>query len=291
MPVEASLLADGFMFLEAPRWHRDRLYVSDFYTHLVHAFTPDGRSTVICEVPGQPSGLGFAPAGELLVVSMTDRRLLRLEGDDLVEVADLSELAPGWLNDMVVDPSGRAFVGNIGTAPTTPTVLIRVDPDGSAVVAADGLVFPNGCAFGPGGTLLVAETFGFRVTAFDLGSDGTLSGRRTWASFAPEPAADWDEVTASDAIAPDGIAIDSEGALWVPNPKASGLIRVAEGGEVLERIETGDLAAYAVAFGGADGRDLYVCAGPPLGAGDPETERRGALLACRVEVPGAGAAR
>ncbi len=292
MATELELVADGFTFLEAPRWRDGRLFVSDFYAHVVRSISPTGEMEVVCEVPGQPSGLGFTPTGEMLVVSMLDRKLMRFGAEGLVEVAEIGDRSPGRLNDMVVDARGRAYVGNFGAEPTSPTPLFRVDPDGSVHVAAIDVVFPNGCVIVPGGReMLLAETFAFRITAFEVAADGWLGRRRPWARFTPDAATSWEEVEASNVVAPDGIALDAAGALWVPDAKAPGLIRVAEGGEVLDRLDTGNLAAYAVAFGGPDGQDLYVCAAPPLGVGDPESEHRSVLLRGRVDVPGAGFTR
>lgn len=290
---DVELIADGFHFLEGPRWHDSRLWFSDFHTHRVHVLEPDGELRTVCEVSGRPSGLGFTPAGELLVVSMLDRRLLRLDGDELVEVADLSALVPGQLNDMVVDAAGRAYIGNFGfeveTAAVRPTRLVRVDPDGGATIVGEPLVFPNGAALTPDGrTMLIAESFAFRISALDVAADGSLSGRRDWARFAPAPAADIREVLATDAVVPDGICLDADGALWVADAKGVGVRRVLDGGEVVDFVSTGELAVFAVALGGADRQTLYMCAGPALGRVDPAKVRFGALLACRVDVPGPG---
>jgi len=284
------LLGD-LTFPEGPRWHDGRLYVSDFYDHRVLALAPDAAAEVVCEVPGQPSGLGFAPDGALLVVSMTDRRLLRREPDGtLREVADLSAHAPFHCNDMCVDAAGRAYVGNFGSDPArepfAPTALLRVDPDGAVAVAAPDLLFPNGAVIAPGGTLLVAETFAFRISAFDVDAEGDLSGRRIWAAFGAEPAHDLDAALATRAIAPDGICLDAEGALWVADALGAGAHRVREGGEVLETVDAGAATVYAVALGGADGRTLHLCCGPRLDGPDPATVRHGAIATVRVEVPG-----
>jgi sugar lactone lactonase YvrE len=292
---DVEILADGLSFLEGPRWHGGRLYVSDFYTHRVLSLEPGRKLEVVCNVPGQPSGLGFDGQGRLHVVSMTDRRLLRLEDAALVEVADLSALAPFHCNDMVVDAENRAYVGNFGwdahpAAPIQATVLIRVDPDGSIAVAATDLVFPNGTVITPDGrTLLVAETFAGRITAFDVAPDGSLSSRRVWADLASET--NWETIADavdSGAPLPDGLALDEEGAVWMGHAAGSGAFRVVEGGEIVDVITTGDLAVYAVALGGEDRRTLYMCASPPLLRSDPTAEHRARLLACRVDVPGAG---
>jgi sugar lactone lactonase YvrE len=284
-------VADGLSFPEGPIWRDGRLLFSDFHQHQVMAVAGDGALSTICEVPAQPSGLGFGRDGAMLVVSMRDQRLLRLDGGGLVEVADLSGLAAGPCNDMAVDAAGRAWIGEFGFdygAPVRTARLIRVDPDGAAAVVADDLHFPNGIVVTPGGTLIVAETLGRRLTAFDVGEDGSLSGRRPWATFAPEPAASFQDAVAGGAIAPDGICLDAEGAVWVADIVGCAARRVAEGGEVLEVVPVGDdLTALAVTLGGDDGRTLFVCAAGRIGSGDPAAQRRGRILACRVAVPGA----
>lgn len=286
-------VAGGFVFTEGPRWHGDRLYFSDVHGHQVHALEPDGEVTALCEVPGKPSGLGFTPDGDLLISSMVDRRLLRLHDGELTEVADLGALASFHLNDMVVDEAGRAYVGNFGSnideEGIRPARLIRVDPDGGASVAAEDLVFPNGTVLSPDGrTLIIAESFALRITAFDVAADGSLSGRRTWARFGSPPGTELRAVLTSGKTIPDGICLDAENALWVGDPTGSGAKRVIEGGQVTDVVDTGDLAVYAVALGGADRRTLYMCASPPIGTPQTGDRRRGCLLACRVEVPGAG---
>ena len=295
MERELVVLARGYSFLEGPRWRGDRLYVSDFFTLRVLAIDPDGSVETVCEVPGQPSGLGFAPDGSLLVVSMLDRRILRLAGGRLSQHADLSGLAPFQLNDMLVDGSGGAWVGNFGwdasaDPPIRSTVLLRVDPDGSARVAADGLVFPNGMVLTEDGrTLIVAETFASRISAFDVAPDGSLSNRRLWAALADRPPGrTMDEAFASGSPLPDGLALDAEGAVWMGDAGGRAALRVAEGGEILDRVPTGDLVVYAVALGGADGRTLALCTGPPFVETDHTVERRAQLLTYRVDVSRAG---
>ena len=180
-PLE--VLIDGLTFPEAPRWHGGKLWFSDFYSFRVLAVDLDGRVQTIAEVPNRPSGLGWTPEGALLIVSMLDRALLRLEGGKPSKVADLSALAGGPCNDMVVDAKGRAYVGNFGydrhagEEPRT-TCIARVDPDGRVVRAADDLLFPNGTVITPdGGTLIVGETFAHRLTAFDIRADGLRFAR------------------------------------------------------------------------------------------------------------------
>ena len=223
-------IAEGYSFTEGPRWHEGRLYFSDFYTHRVLAVDGEGRVEVIATVPGQPSGLGWLPDGRMLVVSMLDRKLLRQEGDGrLVEHADLSKIATYHCNDMVVDTQGRAYVGNFGSDIESGNKLVKanlafVDTDGSVSVAAEDLAFPNGAVITPNGkTLIIGETFGRCLTAFDIADDGGLSNRRIWANLHPH--------------IPDGICLDAEGAIWLADPANNCVVRVAEGGDVLQKIE------------------------------------------------------
>lgn len=285
--MELRTVVDGYTFFEGPRWHDGRLYVSDFYSHRVISVGADADVRVEAEVPEQPSGIGWLPDGRMLVVSMRDRRLLRREpSGELVTHADLYDLAPWHLNDMVVDARGRAYVGNFGfdlmggDEPRT-TGLIRVDPDGHAERVAEDLFFPNGSVITPDGrTLLVAETRGRCVTAFDIGPDGVLSGRRTWARFGTPPAA--------NAVRPDGMCLDAEGLLWVADAGGNRAVRVTEGGTIADEVPSGDLNIYACMLGGADGRTLYLCAAPSSAEAERRNTREARLLATEVGVPRAG---
>ncbi|RKT53349.1 SMP-30/gluconolactonase/LRE family protein [Saccharothrix australiensis] len=269
--ADTTVLREGLRFGEGPRHGPDgRLYYSDFYDHEVRALDLDtGDETVVCTVPEQPSGLGWLPDGRLLVVSMKDRSVLRLEGGALVPHADLGGIATFHANDMLVDRAGRAYVGNFGfdlhallaeggeqrllepgwTAPGTPLALVR--PDGTVSTAAEDLKFPNGMGFlgnrqegRP--TLVVAETLAFALTAFDVADDGTLSNRRAWASLRDH------------YIAPDGIATDDEGGVWVAPALQPYAFRVVEGGEITRRVETSQVC-FAVALVG----DRLVCCTAP----------------------------
>jgi sugar lactone lactonase YvrE len=281
-PVQ--VVADGFCFLEGPRWRDGRLYLSDFYAHRVLTVDPAGAVRTVCEVPAQPSGLGWAPDGDLLIVSMLDRRLLRLDGAALRVVADLSPLAGGVTNDMIVDRRGRAYVGNVGDRSrgfVAPAVLARVDPDGTVTPAADGLYAPNGAVLTAGQTtLIIAETEANRLTAFDIAADGTLGQRRAWAVLGSDGGI-------SKPVEPDGLALDAAGAIWAGDANGHGVLRVAAGGTVLDAIDTGELSVYAVALGGADGHTLYLCAAPPGHPFDPQRRPLGVLLSVQVAVPAA----
>ncbi|MEM9667845.1 MAG: SMP-30/gluconolactonase/LRE family protein [Pseudomonadota bacterium] len=246
-----KILCDGFAFLEGPRWHDGVLWVSDMHGDAVFKISLDGSYEKVMDVPEQPSGLGWLPNGDMLIVSMLDKKLLRRKPDGKVsEHADVSALVPRRINDMIVDTLGRAWVGNFGFLfdegePPASTVLVRVDPDGSYHFAADNLMFPNGMVITDNGkTLVVAETFGRKLTAFDIDEDSILSNRRTWAEM-PESAV------------PDGICLDAEGGIWVASPTTGEALRFVEGGEVTNSVQTGRMA-IATALGGEDGKTLFV---------------------------------
>ena len=290
-----TTLITGLSFTECPRWRDGRLYISDFYTHRVLAVAMDGTTETLAHVPQQPSGLGFLADGRMLIVSMRDRKILRLEVDgSLVEHAALSRLAPWYLNDMLVNHDGRAWVGNfgfdlMGGAQARSTVLICVEPDGTAQVVADGLGFPNGMVLTPdGGTLIVAETTMNRLSAFQITS-GSLGERRTWAAFgAPPTSHDVGEVLKQVAVAPDGICLDVEGAVWVADAAHSRLLRVAEGGRILEERKTDGVGVFACMLGGDDGCTLFVSVAPTFHEAEASTNHHASIFMTRVDVPHAG---
>jgi sugar lactone lactonase YvrE len=294
---DVRTVLDGMSYLECPRWHDGRLYVSDFYTQQVYRLDLDGGGDAepVARVPEQPSGLGWLPDGSMLVVSMRDRCLLRVRDGGEPEVhADLSSLAPWHLNDMVVDTAGRAYVGNFGfdlmtLQPIRETAIVRVDPDGSATVAAERLRFPNGTVIFPDGrTLVVAETIAGRLTAFDVDSDGGLSNRRVWAQLSEAvETEDMGEVLAAGGIAPDGLALDAEGAIWAADALGGRVLRIREGGEIVEEIAPG-MGVFACGLAGADGRTLVMCAAPSFAEHERRDTREAKLLACEVDVPRAG---
>ena len=277
--TELTVLLDGIYFGEGPRWRDGHLYLSDFYAQEVLKVDPGGKRESIATVPNQPSGLGWLPDGTMLIVSMKDRKLLKLTEDGLIEHADLSSVAGYHCNDMVVSDNGRAYVGNFGynhyEEPVEKTAnLARVDPDGSVHCAATGLRFPNGSVITPDGkTLVVGETRGNCLTAWNIATDGSLSKHRVWADLG--------------ANFPDGICLDAEGAIWVADPRLKETIRVREGGMVTHRISTGELGSYACMLGGDDRKTLYICTAPGSGPGAAEA-RNGRVEYCRVDVPGSG---
>lgn len=286
------LIAGGFHFLEGPRWHKGRLYFSDFADGKVLVLEPDGRVEVVCQAPNWVSGLGFTPRDELLVVAVQERKLLRCSpAEGLVEVADLSGVARYHCNDMLVDECGRAYIGNFGFDMDLDRIraadLAMVSPRGEVSIVARDLIFPNGMArTADGRTLIVAETFAARLTAFDILADGTLTARRTWAALSDREFTTVSECLGSGDPLPDGIALDGEGALWIADAGGRSALRIAPGGEILDRVPTPDLSVFAVALGGPDLKTLYLCASPPLYSSDPRVEKKAVLLATRVDVPG-----
>jgi sugar lactone lactonase YvrE len=279
--TDPALLVDGLAFPETPRWHDGRLYFSDMDDNQVKTVDLDGRTEVVAEVPTRPSGLGWLPDGTLLVVSMHERKVLKVgAGGSLSVHADLSGVAGFHCNDMVVDGQGRAYVGNFGwdprgEGPEVDTQLILVQPDGTVSQVGDPLTFPNGIVItADGGTLVVAESRGKRLTAFDVHSDGSLSHRRLFADLGES--------------FPDGICIDSEGAVWAALIFDSVFARVEDGGRVTDRVSCDPLRAYACMLGGLDGRTLFMCSASTSEPGDAAKLRQGRISTVTVDVAGGG---
>ncbi|HTO06068.1 MAG TPA: SMP-30/gluconolactonase/LRE family protein [Myxococcota bacterium] len=280
MASDTKVLIDGLCFPEGPRWHDGQFWFSDMHDQRVVRASLDGRSETVVRVPERPSGLGWLPDGRMLVVSMQDRRLMRLDPGGLTPVADLSQVATFHVNDMVVDRAGRAYVGNfgfdlVGGAQPKTTSLARVDPDGRVSVAATDLMFPNGTVITPDDrTLVVGESFGNKLTAFDKAPDGTLSKRRVWAAL-------------EGGAIPDGIALDAEGAIWVASPTTGECLRVHEGGRVSRRLRGAGLA-YACALGGPERKTLFVCTAETHDPAECVAKRTGRIEIAHVDVAGAG---
>lgn len=290
--MHADVVAEGLHFGEGPRWHGGQLWFSDFYDRAVKTIDADGNVEAALEIDDQPSGLGWLPDGRMLVVAMTSRQLLVVDGDRVDVHADLSRVAGFHCNDMVVDAHGRAYVGNFGfdldteleqrgvdgvLADHATAALARVDPDGTVSVAASDLHFPNGTVITPdGSTMIVAETLGLRLSAFDVAPDGTLSGRRVWADLGFR--------------VPDGICLDAEGMVWVANPLSPECFLVAEdpdGGDVVDVITTSQ-PCFACMLGGEDRRTLYMLTAENSHHSVAGARRTGRVEVARVDVPGAG---
>ncbi|MEW8252525.1 MAG: gluconokinase, GntK/IdnK-type [Candidatus Thiodiazotropha sp.] len=264
------LLLDGLMFPEAPRWRDGRLWFTDQHAKRIVRVTPDGESETVAELDDLPGGLGWLPDGRLLVVSMTRRQLLVLEEGGLRPYADLSDLASFHCNDMLTDAQGRCYVGNFGYdlhagAEQSPAELILVDTQGACSVVAREMIFPNGCALTPdGSTLLVAETFASRITAFDVEQDGGLINRRIWADLG--------------SAYPDGICLDKDGLLWIAAPNQSCLLLVREGGEIVRTIKPMG-SPYACMLGGDNSDRLFIASSE---TDDPESAKR--QMSGRIEI-------
>jgi sugar lactone lactonase YvrE len=274
----AEEIAAGFGFLEGPRWHEGRLWVSDFHRHLVFAIDPvSGSVETIGEVPNQPSGLGFTSTGELFVVSMTDRRLLRLGDGEFRPFADVSGLSRHPINDMVVDAADRFYITSFGCTPwidqtLEPAPIIRVDPDGSAVVVNQDLSFPNGLVLSAdGSTLYVADQFGCRLAVYAVSAGGDLTFE-SFHAFAPTVHATMPSGWASRDFLPDGIALDSVGRVWVSNANGSNVAWVdpKTGDSAIVEIDNVDDRVYAVAFDDED--RLFACIAPRVETWDTERE-------------------
>lgn len=269
---KTTVLIEGLMFPEGPRWHDNKLYFSDMNACKVMSVDLCGKLETIVELPGPCSGIGWRPDGCMLIVSMLDRCLMSWDGNELSLVCNLHEMAAFHCNDMVVDSKGRAYIGNFGFdlssgAPPKSAELIRVDPDGSATIAAQNMKFPNGSVITPDNkTFIVAETYGACLTAFDIKEDGTLENRRTWADLA--------------GTAPDGICLDARDGIWVASPISSEVLRVVEGGQVTHKIGV-KTQAYACMLGGEDRKTLFI-------ATSGNTRGSGKIEVVQVDIPGAG---
>ena len=272
-------------FYECPRWHDGSWWVSDFQGHRVLRVSQDGVAETVVEVENQPSGLGWLPDGSMLVVSMFDRRVLRVTNGVVSVHADLSDVCPGWTNDMCVTSSGNAYVGNFGfdltdpSARTSRTCLVLVTPKGDVRVVADDLAFPNGCMVTDGDSVLIVnETLASRHTAFRITPDGSLVDRRLWAQIG-EPPVDPDNALADLHYAPDGGCLDSKGRMWVGDAWGRRILQIEEGGRILFDIPLpNELSAYACCVGGPNGTTLMIAASTELTAEQRRDSTESVLL-------------
>jgi sugar lactone lactonase YvrE len=280
-----SLVDDtkGLKFTESPRWHTGKLWFIDIHDKRIKTVDLSGSVATELELPFIPNAFGLTPEGAVIVGDAFQRKIYRAAGASLRPVADISNLTKFCLSDGIVDAKGRLYVGDIGynfndpaAKPVDTCVIALVGPDGRASVVADKLFFPNGMVITPDGrTLIVGETLGHRLTAFDVRADGSLANRRVWAQLPP-------------SVGPDGICLDAEGAVWCANPEGEdSVVRVREGGEITHRIKVGT-HAYAVMLGGPERKHLFICAS---GSHDPAEIKRkptANFQVVEVDVPGAG---
>lgn len=267
---------DGLHFPECLRWYEDRLYFCDMYGDAVHAFDPaTGERETVAEV-FHPGGIGWLPDGRMLVVGSEDRTIYDVSGEENEVYVDLTDLAPGWVNDILVDRTGRIYAGNFGydlfADDVRPTGLIVVEPDRTAWMDPHELLFPNGMAKRSDGALVVAETFGQCLTTFTIGADGALEREGS---------------IALGDIHPDGITIDAEDHVWISTVfEPAEAIRVSPDGD-LERHPVAE-RSFACMLGGEDRRTLFVACAPDFEPEDRRARAEGLIDSLRVEVPGVG---
>lgn len=273
-------IVGSLTFTEGPRWRDGRLWFSDAHAGRVLSVDEAGDWRVEATMPSGCSGLGWRPDGTLLVLLTQARSLVEVAGGAVVRTVDLTHWLPASSTELITDANGRAYIGNAGfnfraKEPPRPTKLVMMSAGGEIAFASEEpLEFPNGTVITPDGrTLVIAETLGRRLTAFDVAQDGRLSGRRIFADL-------------GDAM-PDGICLDAEGAVWAASPNTRQVLRV-KGGGIVDRIPTGGRGAFACMLGGADGRTLYVATGSVFDFTDAHPKLPGAIEAVRVDVPGAG---
>ncbi len=298
-----KLVAENLHYAEGPRWRDGNLYFSDFFLKSVMSIDSSGNQKKLADVPNQPSGLGWLPNGDMIVVSMLDRKLMKIKDGTLELYSDLSNLTPYRCNDMVIDVKGNAYVGNFGTYQhgkgVTPTVLIKVDTDGNASVVASKLDFPNGTVITPDGKkLIIGETYAGRLTSFLINKNGNLSNRRVWAQMIPRyyyfisrcsrflgiyPK----EGSGMPFPVPDGICLDEGMGVWVASPTTSEVIRYEEGGKITNRIATPN-RAYACMLGGNEGKTLFVCTADTSDPEEASSKLSGKIYSIDVELPKVG---
>jgi sugar lactone lactonase YvrE len=279
-----DLLTDR-LYLEAPRWRDGALYVSDIPADEVLRVELDGGSTVIARRDGlHPSGLGWFPDGTMVVVAVMDRQLHAVDVTDAAGVrvfADLTPVASSMVNDLAVDPAGHAYIGMAGSnisagEPIAAAPLLRVDPDGSVHDVGGELMCANGMVVVDGHTLLVAETFANRVSAFDILDDGSLSGQREWAAL-------------PDGYGPDGMCLDASGAVWVACPFSERFARVVEGGEITDEIIVTGRRAIACTLGGPTGTTFFALTWTPVApAPSADMPRASQIETYEVEIGSGG---
>jgi len=274
---EPRIVLEDIVFGESPRWHDGRLWFSDWGAHEIVVADLDGNRELVTEVPAFPFSIDWLPDGRLLVVA---NGALVAEQDGVMELwVELSPITDKPWNELVVDGRGNVFVNSIGFDLMTgespkPGMIVVVTPSGTVRRVAEDLAFPNGMVVTPdSSTLVVAESYAARLTAFDIQDDGSLANRRVWADL-------------GDA-APDGICLDAEGAIWYADVPHRRCVRVREGGEVLQTHQL-DRGGFACALGGDDRRTLLVMAARWHGVAGVEEDHTGQVLVFDAPAPGAG---
>ena len=304
---ELKKLTGGLYFGEGPRWHENKLWFSDFYSHKVMTLDENNSLETVCEVPSQPSGLGWLPNGDLLIVSMLDRKILRFSEGSISVHADLSEYVAHKCNDMVVGRDGTAYVGNFGMGDAgeslNSTHLMIVKSDGTVLKGPDNLLFPNGTVITEDGKkLIIAETLGAKLTSFDIEDNGELTNRKLWARTSPlfslliikflsSMGFDLSKVDFSkyskNLHVPDGICLDEKNGIWIASPTTKAVVRIEKGGNITNTINT-PKGAFACMLGGKERKTLYVIISNSSDPEEAQASPEGEIHSIEVEIPGVG---
>ena len=304
---ELKKLIGGLYFGEGPRWHENKLWFSDFYSHKVMTLDENNSLETVCEVPSQPSGLGWLPNGDLLIVSMLDRKILRFSEGSISVHADLSEYVAHKCNDMVVGRDGTAYVGNFGMGDAgeslNSTHLMIVKSDGTVLKGPDNLLFPNGTVITEDGkNLIIGETLGAKLTSFDIEDNGELTNRKLWARTSPlfslliikflsSMGFDLSKVDFSkyskNLHVPDGICLDEKNGIWIASPTTKAVVRIEKGGNITDTINT-PKGAFACMLGGRERKTLYVIISNSSDPEEAQASPEGEIHSIEVEFPGVG---
>ena len=304
---ELKKLTGGLYFGEGPRWHENKLWFSDFYSHKVMTLDENNSLEAVCEVPSQPSGLGWLPNGDLLIVSMLDRKILKFSEGSISVHADLSEYVAHKCNDMVVGRDGTAYVGNFGMGDAgeslNSTHLMIVKSDGTVLKGPDNLLFPNGTVITEDGkNLIIAETLGAKLTSFDIEDNGELTNRKLWARTSPlfslliikflsSLGFDLSKVDFSkyskNLHVPDGICLDEKNGIWIASPTTKAVVRIEKGGNITDKINT-PKGAFACMLGGKERKTLYVIISNSSDPEEAQASPEGEIHSIEVEIPGVG---
>ena len=304
---ELKKLTGGLYFGEGPRWHENKLWFSDFYSHKVMTLDENNSLETVCEVPSQPSGLGWLPNGDLLIVSMLDRKILRFSEGSISVHADLSEYVAHKCNDMVVGRDGTAYVGNFGMGDAgeslNSTHLMIVKSDGTVLKGPDNLLFPNGTVITEDGkNLIIGETLGAKLTSFDIEDNGELTNRKLWARTSPlfslliikflsSMGFDLSKVDFSkyskNLHVPDGICLDEKNGIWIASPTTKAVVRIEKGGNITDTINT-PKGAFACMLGGKERKTLYVIISNSSDPEEAQASPGGEIHSIEVEIPGVG---
>ena len=304
---ELKKLTGGLYFGEGPRWHENKLWFSDFYSHKVMTLDENNSLETVCDVPSQPSGLGWLPNGDLLIVSMLDRKILKFSEGSISVHADLSEYVAHKCNDMVVGRDGTAYVGNFGMGDAgeslNSTHLMIVKSDGTVLKGPDNLLFPNGTVITEDGkNLIIAETLGAKLTSFDIEDNGELTNRKLWARTSPlfslliikslsSLGFDVSKIDFSkyskNLHVPDGICLDEKNGIWIASPTTKAVVRIEKGGNITDKINT-PKGAFACMLGGKERKTLYVIISNSSDPEEAQASPEGEIHSIEVEIPGVG---